>query len=71
MFKEKAKPIFTENISATAFINSLLSTSHFSLMLHYKTNLKVIIYIIYINEPDNSDRYIFKNKLFYKLFKTL
>ena len=46
IFKEKTKPIFTENISATAFINSLLSTSHFSLMLHFKTNLQVIIYII-------------------------
>ena len=40
---------------ATAFINSLLSASHFSLMLHFKTNLQVIIYIIYINKPDNSD----------------
>ena len=56
IFKEKTKPIFTENISATAFINnSLLSTSHFSLLLHFKTNLQVIIYIIYIKEPDRSD----------------
>ena len=29
VFKEKTKPIITENISATAFINSLLPTSHF------------------------------------------
>ena len=42
IFKEKTKVIFTENISATAFINSLLSTSHFSLMLHFKTNLLVV-----------------------------
>ena len=49
------KTIFTENILATAFINSLLSTSHLSLILHFETNLRVIIYIIYINEPDNSD----------------
>ena len=35
--------------------NSLLSTSHFSLMLHFKTNLQVIIYAIYTNKPDNSD----------------
>ena len=28
--KEKAKQIFIENVSVTAFINSLLSVSHFS-----------------------------------------
>ena len=55
VFMEKTKPSFTENISATAFINSLLSTSHFFLTLHFETNLQVIISIIYINEPDNSD----------------
>ena len=55
VFKEKTKTIFTQNISATAFINSLLSTSRFSLMLHFKTNLQVIIYIIDINKPDSSD----------------
>ena len=45
---------FIENDSATAFINSLLSTDNFSLMTHFKTNLQVIIYISYINEPDNN-----------------
>ena len=59
VFKEKAKPIVTENISATAFINSLLTTSHFSLMLYFKTNSQVIIYKIFINEPDNSDHKFF------------
>ena len=53
-FKGKTKTIFIENISATAFSNSLLSTSHFSFMLHFKTNLQVTIYIIYINEPEFS-----------------
>ena len=47
VFKEKTKKqkqqIFIENVSATAFINSLLSTSHFSLMIHFKANLQVII----------------------------
>ena len=47
-FIEKQKPIIIENISATPFINSLSLTSHFSLMIHFKTNLQVIIYIIYI-----------------------
>ena len=70
VFKEKTKTIFTQNISATAFINSL-STSRFSLMLHFKTNLQVIIYIIDINKPDSSDHKIFTKKLFYKLLKTL
>ena len=58
VFKEKTKKqkqqIFIENVSATAFINSLLSTSHFSLMIHFKTNLQVTMYIIYINQPDNN-----------------
>ena len=53
VFKEKTKQIFIENVSAIAFTNSLLSTSHFSPMIHFKTNLQVIIYIIYINEPLN------------------
>ena len=35
LFKENTKTVFTENISATTLINSLLSTSHFSLMLHF------------------------------------
>ena len=47
--------IIIENISATAIINSLLPTSHFSVMLYFKTNLLVITYRIYISEPDNSD----------------
>ena len=46
--------IYIENVSTTVFINSLLSTSHFSLMIHFKTNLQVIISKIYINEPDND-----------------
>ena len=49
----RKKQIFIENVLATAFINSFLSTSNFSLMIHFKTNLHVIIYIIYINEPLN------------------
>ena len=53
LFKEKAKQIFIENFSATAFTNLLLSTSHFSLITHFKTNLQVVIYIIYINQPLN------------------
>ena len=53
IYKEKTKQIFIENVSATAFTNSLLLTSHFSLMKHFKTNLKVIIHIFYINEPLN------------------
>ena len=44
------------DISATAFINSLLSTNHFSCVTNFKMNVKVIIYIIYINEPYNSDQ---------------
>ena len=52
VFKEKTKQIFIENVSA-AFTNSLLSASHFSLMIHFKTNLQLIIYIIYIHEPLN------------------
>ena len=39
-----------ENISATAFIDSFLSTTHFSLTIHFKTNLQVIISN---NKPDN------------------
>ena len=42
-FQEKEKQIIIESISATAFINSFLSASHFSLMIHFKTNLQVII----------------------------
>ena len=45
------KQIIIENISATAFINPILSTIHFSLIIHLKTNLRVIIYI---NEPENT-----------------
>ena len=52
VFKEKTK-IFIKNVLATAFTKSLLSTSNFSVMIHFKTNLQVIIYIIYINEPLN------------------
>ena len=55
VFKEKTKAIFIENILATALINSFLSTSRFFLILHFEMILQVIIYIIYINEPDNSD----------------
>ena len=45
---------FIESVSATAIINSLISTSNFSLMIQFKTNLQVMIYIIYSNEPDNN-----------------
>ena len=44
------KQIIIENISATAFINPILSTLHFSLTIHLKTNLRAIIYI---NEREN------------------
>ena len=40
LFKGKTETISTENISATAYINSLLSTSHFSLMTHLKRTYK-------------------------------
>ena len=49
-YLRKTKTIFTENILATGFINSLLSKSHFSLIIH----LQVTIYIIYMNETDNA-----------------
>ena len=39
ILKEKTKQIFIENVSATVFTNSLLSTSHFSLMIHFEINL--------------------------------
>ena len=50
--KKKEKQIIIGNILTTAFINSFLSTNRFSLMIHFITNLQVIINI---NEPDNSD----------------
>ena len=53
IFIQGKTKIFIQNVSATAFTNSLLSTSHFSLMTHFKTNIQVIIHIIYINEPLN------------------
>ena len=53
VFKEKTKQVFIESILTTAFINLLLSTSNFSLTIHFKTNLQVIIYIIYFNEQLN------------------
>ena len=56
VFKEKIK----QNISATDFINSLLPTSHFFLMINFKTNLQVIMYIIYINEPLNFEKDVYK-----------
>ena len=55
-FDSYTKQILIENVSATPFINSLLLTSHFSLMMHFKTNLQVIIYILYINEPLNFQK---------------
>ena len=45
---------FIENVSATTFINSLSSTSNFSLVIHFKMNLQAVIYVIYINEPDED-----------------
>ena len=69
VFKEKTKPIFTENISATAFINSLLSTSHSSLMLHFKShNLHISM-----NQIIATTKFFkkFFKLLFYKVLKTL
>ena len=66
--RKKQKQIIIGNISATAFINTFLSTSHFSLMIHFKTNVQSIIYM---NEPENSGHYFLKKTLFYELFKTL
>ena len=39
--------------STTAFINTFLLFSHFSLIIRFKKKLQVVINI---NEPDNSDQ---------------
>ena len=56
IFQEKTKTTFIENISATAFINSFYINKLFFLTYCIlKRVLQVVIYIIYTNEPDNSN----------------
>ena len=48
VFKEKTKTIFTENISATAFINSLLyiiNSLYIHTCIHKYINTNIYIYI--------------------------
>ena len=56
IFQEKTKTTFIENISATAFFNSFYINKLFFLTYCIlKRVLQVVIYIIYTNEPDNSN----------------
>ena len=67
--RKKQNQSLTENISATAFINSLLSTSHSSLMLHFKSH-NLYISMNQIIATTKFFKKIFK-LLFYKVLKTL
>ena len=58
VFKEKTKT--NHYLKYIGCINSFSSASHFSLMIHFKMNLQVIINI---NERHNSDDKIFKKEV--------